>query len=86
MRNQTEQELYEEELLKLLNLALEEVENVKNGCVFLLKDLFKGHEWKIIENSLKTKLSTKFYLAAKKIDSIEIIDNTGMGYQKYKKI
>ncbi|MGL6114041.1 DUF1413 domain-containing protein [Cetobacterium sp. SF1] len=86
MRSHLEQELYEKELEKLLEEAMEEINLVEKGAVFLLKDLFKGHYWKNIENSLKSKLSTRFYLAVKRIESIEVIDNTGMGYQKYKKV
>ena len=31
--------------MECLNLAIQEVENLKSGEVFLVKDLFKGYEW-----------------------------------------
>jgi len=31
--------------MKCLNLAIQEVGNLKSGEVFLVKDLFKGYEW-----------------------------------------
>lgn len=86
MRNEIERKLYEQELSSLLEQAISELNFVKNGTVFQVKDLFKGHQWRGFENNLKIKLTTKFYSAVKKLKSIEILDNTGMGYQKYKKL
>lgn len=70
---------------KLLNTAIKETENLNQGEVFLVRDLFKGYEWNRISRSERLLLGTLFlnYVNTAK-DSIQAIEKTSSGQQKYR--
>lgn len=69
----------------LLSFAIKEVENLMDGEIFLLKDLFKGYEWNRIPRNVRLLLGTLFlnYVNSAKC-SIKAIEKTSSGQQKYK--
>lgn len=69
----------------LLNIAIKETENLNQGEVFLIRDLFKGYEWNRISRSKRLLLGTLFlnYVNTSKI-YIQAIEKTTSGQQKYK--
>ena len=69
----------------LLNIAIKETENLSQGEVFLVRDLFKGYEWNRISRSQRLLLGTLFlnYVNTSKA-SIEAIEKTSSGQQKYR--
>lgn len=71
----------------LLKQALSEVHYLKEGEVFLVKDLFKGYEWNRIQRKNRLLLGTLFlsHVANGKSSEIEIIDKTSSNQQRYKK-
>ena len=70
---------------ELLNNAIKETENLNQGEVFLVRDLFKGYEWNRISRSERLLLGTLFlnYVKTYK-NSIQAIEKTSSGQQKYK--
>lgn len=70
---------------ELLNHAIKETENLKQGEVFLVRDLFKGYEWNRISRSERLLLGTLFlnYVNTSKA-SIQAIEKTSSGQQKYR--
>ncbi|NLI93744.1 MAG: single-stranded DNA-binding protein [Peptococcaceae bacterium] len=69
----------------LLNNAIKETENLNQGEVFLVRDLFKGYEWNRISRSQRLLLGTLFlnYVNTSK-DFIQAIEKTSSGQQKYR--
>ena len=69
----------------LLNLAIKETENLMDGEIFLLKELFKGYEWNRIPRNERLLLGTLFlnHVNTTK-SSIKVIEKTSSGQQKYK--
>jgi len=69
---------------ELLNSAIKETENLNQGEVFLLRDLFKGYEWNRVSRSERLLLGTLFlnYVNTSKA-SIQAIEKTSSGQQKY---
>lgn len=69
---------------ELLNHAIKETENLTQGEVFLVRDLFKGYEWNRISRSQRLLLGTLFlnYVNTSK-DSIQAIEKTSSGQQRY---
>ena len=63
---------------KLLNTAIKETENLNQGEVFLVRDLFKGYEWNRISCSERLLLGTLSKA------SIQAIEKTSSGQQKYR--
>lgn len=45
----------------LLSFAIKEAENLMDGEIFLLKDLFKGYEWNRIPRNERLLLGTLFF-------------------------
>ncbi|HBD01230.1 MAG TPA: hypothetical protein DC053_20850 [Lachnoclostridium sp.] len=70
----------------LLGFAVKETENLNDGEIFLLKDLFKGYEWNRIPRNERLLLGTLFlnYVNTTKYP-IKAIEKTSSGQQKYKK-
>lgn len=70
---------------ELLNTAIKETENLNQGEVFLVRDLFKGYEWNRISRSERLLLGTLFlnYVNTSKA-SIQAIEKTSSGQQKYR--
>lgn len=72
----------------LLSQAIKEVENgVQIDEEFLVKDLFKGYEWKRIPIKDRLLLGTLFlnFVNKKNGSSIKAIEKTSSNQQKYKK-
>ena len=70
---------------ELLNTAIKETENLNQGEVFLVRDLFKGYEWNRISRSERLLLGTLFlnYVNTSKA-SIQAIEKTSSGQQRYR--
>ncbi len=70
---------------ELLNNAIKETENLNQGEVFLVRDLFKGYEWNRISRSERLLLGTLFlnYVNTSKA-SIQAIEKTSSGQQRYR--
>lgn len=71
---------------KLLEMAMKEVDLNKSGETFLVKDLFKGYEWKRISRSDRLLLGTLFvnYVNISKC-GLKAIEKTSSNQQLYKK-
>jgi hypothetical protein len=70
----------------LLVKAIEELKNLRSGEVFLVKDLFKGYEWKRIHVHDRLQLGILFIHAATSEElGVEIIEKTSSHQQKYRK-
>ena len=69
----------------LLNIAIKETENLNQGEVFLVRDLFKGYEWNRISRSQRLLLGTLFlnYVNTSK-KFIQAIEKTSSGQQRYR--
>jgi len=71
----------------LLEVAIRETDNLHNGEVFLLKDLFKGYEWNRIPRNDRLLLGTLFLNHMnKEHGNIQVIEKTSSGQQRYKKM
>ena len=69
----------------LLDKALAEVANLKDGEEFTLRDLFKGYEWNRISRGDRITLGTIFLNHVKKDSEIEHIGKNASGQWTYKK-
>jgi len=69
----------------LLNLAKESTKDVNKGEIFIVKDLFRGFEWRRIALGNRTKLGSMYFYYAKNEGSIDIeaLDKTPQNQQKY---
>lgn len=71
----------------LLEIAINETDKLNDGEIFLVKDLFKGYEWNRIPRNDRLLLGTLFLNYTNKANgSIQAIEKTSSGQQKYKKI
>lgn len=69
---------------ELLNEAIKETENLNEGEIFLVKELFKGYEWNRVPRSKRILLGTLFlYHINKETTGIKPIQKTTSGQQKY---
>lgn len=70
---------------ELLNNAIKEIENLNQGEVFLVRDLFKGYKWNRISRSERLLLGTLFlnYVNTSKT-FIQAIEKTSSGQQQYR--
>jgi len=69
---------------QLSEIAKNEKINLEPGEIFLVRDLFKGHEWNRISRSEKLLLGTFFLSLVKNTDTnISIIAKTSSDQQKY---
>ncbi|HHW21828.1 MAG TPA: single-stranded DNA-binding protein [Clostridiaceae bacterium] len=69
---------------ELLNIAIKETENLSQGEVFLVRDLFKGYEWNRISRSERLLLGTLFLNYVNTVrGNIQAIEKTSSGQQKY---
>lgn len=70
---------------ELLELALRETENLNDGEVFLVKELFKGYEWNRIPRKDRLLLGTLFLNHVnRKPSRMQPIEKTTSGQQRYK--
>lgn len=71
----------------LLEEAVKESENINDGEVFLVKDLFKGYIWNRIPLRDRLLLGTLFLNYVHKINgSLQAIEKTSSNQQRYRKI
>ena len=72
---------------ELLEEAIRETENLNEGEVFLVKDLFKGYIWNRIPRKDRLLLGTLFLNRVSKMKgNIKTIEKTSSNQQKYKKV
>ena len=72
---------------KLLEQAISEIDFVETEEIFLVKDLFKGYEWKRIPRSDRLLLGTLFLNYVNVVSKVVIpIEKTSSNQQQYKKI
>ncbi|CEA00934.1 hypothetical protein BN1048_01159 [Jeotgalicoccus saudimassiliensis] len=71
---------------KLIKKAWQETKNLKEGEVFLLKDLFKGYKWNRIETETRSSLGRLFLDKVEKKKSVEVIEKTSSNQQQYRKL
>ncbi|AHM55854.1 hypothetical protein EAL2_c05520 [Peptoclostridium acidaminophilum DSM 3953] len=72
---------------ELLEEAIKETENLTDGEVFLVKDLFKGYVWNRIPRKDRLLLGTLFLNHINKVDgSLKAIEKTSSNQQRYKKM
>ncbi|MCR1934352.1 single-stranded DNA-binding protein [Clostridium tepidum] len=72
---------------ELLEEAIRETENLNDGEVFLVKDLFKGYVWNRIPRKDRLLLGTLFLNRVSKMKgNIKAIEKTSSNQQKYKKV
>lgn len=70
----------------LLDQAIREVDQLFNGEIFLVKDLFKGYEWNRIPLKDRLLLGTLFLNFVNKTPgSIIAIEKTSSNQQRYRK-
>lgn len=71
---------------ELLEEAISETENLNEGEVFLVKDLFKGYAWNRIPRKDRLLLGTLFLNWVNKTDgNLQAIEKTSSNQQQYKK-
>ncbi|MDD3393411.1 MAG: single-stranded DNA-binding protein [Anaerotignum sp.] len=69
----------------LLEVAKNELVNLKPGEIFLVRDLFKGYEWNRISRSNRLLLGTLFLNYIKSCSTnVDVVEKTSSGQQKYK--
>ena len=69
---------------ELLEMAISEVNNLKPGEEFLLKDLFVGYRWNRIDRSTRLLLGTLFLNHVKTKDiGVIPLEKASSGQQKY---
>lgn len=71
----------------LLNQAISELSNLQSGEEFLVKELFKGYEWKRFTKGDRLTLGTLFlnYVKSTPTIGIDILEKTSANQQKYRK-
>ena len=72
---------------ELLNEAIKETENLNEGEIFLVKELFKGYEWNRIPRKDRILLGTLFLNQVNKMDDegIKVIEKTSSNQQRYER-
>jgi len=71
---------------KIIKEAWQETKNLKEGEVFLLKDLFKGYKWNRIKTETRSSLGRLFLEKVQKKKSVEAIEKTSSHQQQYRKL
>jgi uncharacterized C2H2 Zn-finger protein len=72
---------------KLLDEAIKETENLHEGEIFLVKDLFKGYVWNRIPRRNRLLLGTLFLNHVNKMNGyLKAIGKTSSNQQRYEKI
>lgn len=74
-------------LQDLFNIAVSTLQELNTGETFIVKDLFRGFEWKRIQKSDRTKLGSLFltYSKGQGNSLIEAIGKTPQNQQIYQK-
>ncbi|WP_270474932.1 single-stranded DNA-binding protein [Clostridium cochlearium] len=73
---------------KLLDEAIKETENLNEGEMFLVKELFKGYIWNRIPRKDRLLLGTLFLNQVNKLNGkdIKATDKTSSNQQRYMKV
>ena len=72
---------------ELLEEAITETENLNEGEVFLVKDLFKGYVWNRIPRKDRLLLGTLFLNWVNKTEgNLKAIEKTSSNQQRYEKL
>ena len=72
---------------ELLEEAIRETENLNDGEVFLVKDLFKGYVWNRIPRKDRLLLGTLFLNRVSKMSGkLKAIEKTSSNQQRCKKV
>ena len=72
---------------ELLEQAIKETENLNDGEVFLVKDLFKGYIWNRIPRKDRLLLGTLFLNYVNRMEcNINAIEKTSSNQQRYEKV
>lgn len=71
----------------LLNSAISELDNIKSGEIFLLKDLFMGYKWNRLSIAVRTNIGILFISQIRDDPSLNltILTKTASNHQKYRK-
>lgn len=73
------------EAQEMLNLAIEEIDELEVGEIFLVKELFLGYRWNRTKKAERLTLGTLFKnYATQNPEKIKILDKTSSHQQKYK--
>lgn len=72
----------------LLKECLEQIENLKSGEIFLVKELFRGYEWNRIDRAARLNLGILFKneVVQRPELGVELLGKTSSNQQKYKKL
>ncbi|MPM08837.1 hypothetical protein SDC9_55153 [bioreactor metagenome] len=71
----------------LLAEAIKEAQNLYEGEVFLVKDLFKGYVWNRIPRKDRLLLGTLFLNSVNQMDAdLKAIEKTSSNQQKYMRV
>ena len=71
----------------LLAESIEEAQNLYEGEVFLVKDLFKGYVWNRIPRKDRLLLGTLFLNSVNQMDAdLKAIEKTSSNQQKYMRV
>ena len=69
---------------ELLSRAIEETSELYEDEVFLVRDLFKGYEWKRLRRNEKMRLGAMFFNYVQTTGAyLQPLDKTSLGQQKY---
>ena len=72
---------------KLLDEAIKEAQNLYEGEVFLVKDLFKGYVWNRIPRKDRLLLGTLFLNLVNQMGAdLKAIEKTSSNQQKYMRV
>ena len=75
-------------LSDLMEYANKELEDLNDGEKFVMKDLFKGYEWKRITRGNRTKLGMMFFEQISRLNDlgVEPLGKTPQNQQEYRKV
>ena len=69
---------------EMLDQAIIELGNLKDGSIFIVRDLFKGYLWNRQDRSERLTLGTLFMNFARLVSDIEVLTKNSSGQQEYK--
>lgn len=72
----------------LLEEAIQELDNVKSGTIFIVKDLYRGYKWNEIDKNIRLDLGRTFLNQVKSgtIKNVVTLEKNSSNQQKYRKI
>lgn len=77
----------EKKINEILKEAVDELDQIKEGEIFMLRDLFKGYVWNRIGVSTRLRLGILFNEEVKTMNNaINILKKNSANQQKYEKI